>query len=626
MVCLQRLQNGTLCGEHLRYPLRAITKCTGGTEEHTGLTAQVAAPAQTGGTQNATFPTDNTDKSQVRNLDLVRSRRPFEIRWEARHEAWTSELRIVFSRLPAKPGKVWPKRLIAEDAAPKAFRGFLASALLHVSVFLLFAHHAFGPRPEPSRPSEASPTRPLFIDMRALKNLKILRALPVVKPSGRGGKPGTSGRAAQTVLQASTAQHPTLTIVVNPLKPETSRQAIQQQLSAPDLKIQVEQNVPDILLAEKPAVRKPQIDMAIHQPLARENASGLRSVPAPTVASATPALAMKIVPSVRQPQLPVSYFTANSLRAPSGGDPSARPPNGTSTRPSEDSSGNIVVVSVDPAAFSQLATLAQGNRYAAIAIAPSKEGAGSPGGSSNGTAAAGAGGAGKGGDASSGVGPGHAGGGGGGAERFDEARLNALGGTEPSGGVDVNKMLSPVAPSTVFAINTSTKPRRAPVVVSTGPIGGGGLDIYGALTCGKVYSIFLPMPGRSWVLQYCPHQAAEARPAQTNAGVVRMEVGLVPPSTEQQFDFRRLPVPETQADKLIVLRGTIETDGSISAVQVFRGVLPEMDARAAQAFRNWKFKPATRAGIPISVDVLVGVPARLPQEMNGTSNGGLKTP
>ena len=105
-----------------------------------------------------------------------------------------------------------------------------------------------------------------------------------------------------------------------------------------------------------------------------------------------------------------------------------------------------------------------------------------------------------------------------------------------------------------------------------------------------------------------------------------MEVGLVPPTADQQFDFHRLAIPEKDADKLIVLRGLIDKDGTISGVRVYQGVLPEMDAQAALAFSNWKFRPAMRASLPVSVDVLVGIPAKLPEKMGGAPAGAQGNP
>jgi hypothetical protein len=107
--------------------------------------------------------------------------------------------------------------------------------------------------------------------------------------------------------------------------------------------------------------------------------------------------------------------------------------------------------------------------------------------------------------------------------------------------------------------------------------------------------------------------------------VVRLEAGLIPPSAEQQFDFRRVPVPEKDADKMIVLRGSLGKDGAIRDVQVYRGVLAEMDEEAAIAFRHWKFKPAARGGEAVDVELLVGIPSRLSEKPNQASSGESKS-
>jgi hypothetical protein len=379
-------------------------------------------------------------------------------------------------------------------------------------------------------------------------------------------------------------------------------------------------NVPELPFKVTPNIAKPNVDMTMRQPNGPA-ISNNHAVDAPTVAANAPELALKITPTVQQPQMPVSYFGSSSLQSPHGSKSGGSTSNSAGANPSGDTSGGVIVMSVDPGTFAQLASLAQGNRYAAIAIAPAKEGLGSPGGSPKGASGGGTGGSGNGGDGSSAVGPGHSGGGGG-TEGPLRATLSAVGGSGKTGGVDTNKLLGKVLPSTVYAITTPTKFRHPPLVVSTGPIGGGGLDVYGALPCGKVYTIFLPMPGKSWVLEYCAHQAGEMKSPQPAGGVVQMELGLLPPSVDQQFDFHRLAVPEKDADKFIVLRGLIDKDGSISEVHVYQGVQPEMDAVAALAFSNWKFKPAMRAALPVSVDVLVGIPVRVPERTAETPGGG----
>jgi hypothetical protein len=645
----------------------------------------------------------------------MRSATHFQVAWESRFGAWWQDLGVLFSRAPGNAyGGVWPFRSLRKDGPLKPVGGFLFSLVIHASAIALILQMSFTPVSEAARESQVPDPTPIYLDLQALKELKILRALPVVKPDGPGGRPGISDHPLRVVFRASTVQHPKFTVVLHPMKPENNRQAINQKLAAPELKIPAEQKVPDIVLAEAPAPAKPNINMSLRHPLAPgvQN-SGVDPAPsvaasapdspfqmspnvqrpqlpitamhalapestqnrgaeaAPNVASNVPELSFKIVPTVQRPQLPVtglsqpvapsirqqngsaepapmvasnaaagqpyqmgsnakqpqvpgSYFAANSLQAPHAADSGAGQPGGAGTSASGDPNGGVVVISVDPGTFSQLSSLAQGNRSGMLAIAPSKPGIGSPGGSPTAAGAGGSGGPGKAGDASSaGVGPGRSGGGAGGAETPVVATFSAVGGSGKTGGVDSNKLLGTVRPTTIYAVTSPTKLRRPPLVVATGPIGGGGLDAYGALHCGKVYTIFLPMPGKSWVLQYCAHQDSGANADQAESSVVQLEVGLIPPAADQQFDFHRVPVPEKDADKMIVLRGTIAKDGSINGVEVYQGVLPEMDTQAALAFSNWKFRPATRASLPISVDVLVGIPAKLPEKESGSAGGSL---
>ena len=91
-----------------------------------------------------------------------------------------------------------------------------------------------------------------------------------------------------------------------------------------------------------------------------------------------------------------------------------------------------------------------------------------------------------------------------------------------------------------------------------------------------------------------------------------MEQGITPPDAESRFDFKRLPLPEDKVHKLIVLKGLLREDGTVQGLQVHQGLLPLMDEAARLAFSQWKFKPATRGGKAIPVDILVGIPSDPP--------------
>ena len=162
----------------------------------------------------------------------------------------------------------------------------------------------------------------------------------------------------------------------------------------------------------------------------------------------------------------------------------------------------------------------------------------------------------------------------------------------------------------VYPVPANVVLRKNALVVSSGPMGGGGLQVYGALHCGKIYTIFLAMPGQPWTLQYC-QSGGGAQPQQVRSNVVRMETGVVPPDVQARFDFKRQTVPFEKKNKPIVLKGVITDDGSVSELKVYQGVMAGIDDAARVAFSKWKFKPAIKDGKAVAVDVLVGVPTEI---------------
>ena len=234
--------------------------------------------------------------------------------------------------------------------------------------------------------------------------------------------------------------------------------------------------------------------------------------------------------------------------------------------------------------------LPPGNRWGDFTIAPGGAQPGAVNGSENGTTGAGSHSTGGGGDRVPGVGPGFAGGGGGNSGTSGNLSISGEPGPTGQEALDATifrEMVYPV-PSTMVL-------RKNALVVSAGPMGGGGLSVYGALHCGKIYTVFLPMPGQPWTLQFC--QSGAAKPADQNrSAVVHMEQGILQPDVTTRFDFKRLPVPFEKKNKPIVLKGIIKEDGTVAELKVFQGIVPAMDEAARVAFSRWKFKPAIRDG------------------------------
>jgi TonB family protein len=476
--------------------------------------------------------------------------------------------------------------------------------------------------------------------------------LPRVAPTGTGGHPGAGSVQIQLPVLGSTAAHQRIIIVSKPVRPDNHRQTIYQPATPPDLKITMDLKLPNVIGGTSAAVQKPQVHfnpkdsrpMQTHQVMSKAVAPSLATpstpsnLPDPTVAQ--PHLAVPINANSSRPAqwrgstaaaTAPTMSSPNTVTAVNLGDAAISQSNGPA-RPAEvlavgeistdgkaaspsksgapaagDGSG-LVVIGLDPDQAAALRNLPPGNRWGDFSIAPGGGRPGSPGGTATGSINAGSGGAGTNaaGDNSTGVGAGNSGGGGG--KTGTSGTLSIAGDVGGRG----EAMLDPtIVRDMVFPVPASMVLRRNALIVSAGPIGGGGLDVYGALHCGKIYTVFLPMPGKSWTLQFCQSGAAPkpaAAAIQGRSAVVHLENGLIPPDAESRFDFRRLPVPFEKKNKPIVLKGTIKEDGTVDGIQVYQSIVPEMDEAARVAFSRWKFKPAMREGKPVAVDILVGVP------------------
>jgi Gram-negative bacterial TonB protein C-terminal len=471
--------------------------------------------------------------------------------------------------------------------------------------------------------------------------------LPRITPAGEGGQPGAGEIQALLQKIGSTTSARKIVIVSKPVRPDNKRQTIYQPATPPDLHIDMDLKLPNIVGGPTVPVAKPKVQLnpsnsrprqmqrtatrAIAPTIAALNAAmptnlSAATVPKPHLAvplnESRPKQAQVVIGQANAPSLSESdVATATNLgdtyRAGQPAAPDAPPSDadvsgsGKASKNNElqtagDGSG-VVVIGVDPAEAATLANLPPGNRWGDFTIAP---GGGQPGavnGSENGVPGAGSHSTGGAGDLVPGVGPGFAGGGGGNSGSSGNLSISGETGAAGQNALDATifrEMVYPIPSTVVF--------RKNALVVSAGPMGGGGLEVYGALHCGKIYTVFLPMPGRPWTLQFCQSGEAPKPATQSRSAVVHMEQGIVQPDVTTRFDFKRLPVPFEKKNKPIVLKGVIKDDGTVADMKVYRGIVPGMDEAARVAFSRWKFKPAIRDGKNIAVDVLVGIPTEEP--------------
>jgi uncharacterized membrane protein YgcG len=548
------------------------------------------------------FASDQTARIHSRE-----SRPPFTecgaLRLFVRKESFFANCRdslAVLASRTAVPSSVSPNYLFRRTGLtrmhfPGGSLGF--SALVHCLFLALMAYsQRFMPAKAWPQFSAQLHEERIYYRLPLLDPAKI----PRLAPAGPGDHPGSGSIHSPIPALESTAIHSSMTIFSKPIHPDNSRQTIYQSSSPPDLRITTEQELPNIVSLTPVQAPKPRLSLDIVKPVL--NNRQLPQVAAPSV-DANPAAPMTTLlnPSNTQPRLAIPLAgEAWRLQSPKNtpGNPSEAPPT---------QSGDIVALGVDPGATADRISLPGGNRWGEFSIGPAGRDPGAPGGALNGTVGGGNLTVGPGGDGSTGLGSGGSDGGGGSS---GTSSAISIAGTEAGSGS--GGMVDPISPTNmVFHVPRAIGVRKNAFVVSAGPVGGGSLNVYGALHCGTIYSIFLPMPGKNWSLQYCEKSGGTQKSWEETPGtVLHLEKPLLPPDVDltQRFDFKRLPLPVDNSHRTIILRGVIAIDGTIQHLVVHQGVLPEMDEAARIAFNRWVFKPALRDGKPVEVEILVGIP------------------
>jgi hypothetical protein len=497
--------------------------------------------------------------------------------------------------------------------APQTKKALLASFLLHLAVGLFWINMPYGFFSfHEALPNHRAAVTPLTY---RLTPVDLSRVLPNLRPPGPGGRPGRGDRPDRVPVLGSSAFHPKITIVSNFPHPDNRRQTIIQPNAPPDLRIAQDLHLPNLLTGNLDPKLKRPMELKLTAPRAA-NRETPQDVKAPELAATPRDVDIPLAAAtVDVPKLPVPQ--ASMLAAPTRSSGSANTSGVANQGSSDSASSGLMILGTDPAPAGTPIVLSSGNRYGEFTISPGGGQPGSPGGVPGGDPGGGTGGPGPGGDGSSAVGNGNSGGGGGGsgAGGLPVSITGTLGST---GGLS-GPFLSSGAPAMSMVVPLTTPPsmRKPALLFFTGPVGGGGLNVYGVLRCGKIYTVYLPMPGKKWVLEYCALGSVAPKDPVTNGAItIQPDLGLVAPAIDERYDFRRPAVPTEKAGKMIVLHGSIQEDGTIGALAVYQGVAPDADLAARAAFSRWKFKPALREGKPIRVEILVGIPATVPENNN----------
>jgi hypothetical protein len=443
------------------------------------------------------------------------------------------------------------------------------------------------PLPQPARPQfPLAPMKP---------NQPIQVNSDVAAPQVAAAVPAPLAGLAQAPQRPSLPIAPLAAPKANPNAPASA-------MSAP----QAAASVGAVPVPFSASVTKPQLPVApLAAPRANPNGStgAGASMEAPQTQASVGALPASFAGTAGPPQLPgaaLAPIRSNSSSA-SG---SARGGSNAGGGGNPGDPNGLLIVGIDPAAAGASISLPPGNRYGGFSISPAGGGPGSPGGSPARTNGAGTGEAGEGGDESTGVGRGESGGAGGG--NAGGGLLSVSGPATVAGAnASIGAML---ASGAVYPVITPPKVRRNSLIISAGATGGGGLGVYHALNCGKIYTMFVPMPTGNWILQYCQPNASkpDANPT-TNTRVVQLQEGLVPPDPVEKFDFQRPAVPADKSRGMLVIKGLVREDGVVENLEIFRGVFKELDEMALLALTQWKFHPARQGAKAVAVQILLGI-------------------
>ena len=536
--------------------------------------------------------------------------------WESPWREFRTSVRAFFTgpRLPQG----------AHDTGNSAFRvqwvqgrlpagAITASSLWHVVFVLLLILPIWGFLPETQHN-----LAPVHIELTYLP----AQDLPPISLPGPAAKPSPPGDLGKALAQlGADAYHPRQTILSMPIRVTHPRQTLIQP-DAPAVAPKIDQPLPNIAQWSTPAPPKPhlQISASAAAPVVQHRYRAAQDVAAPDVRNSeknSGPLNVAATPLVnQQPQMPLTPMSAaaapvNTRRQPTADAPPA-PEVGASSGDAE--LHRVIALSANPAPPAAEVSVPAGNSAARVSISPDGKRPGVPGGAENGAAGNGS----AGGHADSAGGTNGAGGAASGSGGGANANLSSLpaaisitggsnshaggGGIAAGGSRPAGKLNLKPAPLTE---SKSSSHRAAIDVAHLDP----GVSPEKIMSGKEIYPVHVNMPNLtsiagSWILncaQLDENDSPGYRPTGAFSGPVPID--KVDPKYPQA-------IIEQHVDGEVVLYAIIRKDGSVDSIQLVRKLDPQLDKNSMDALARWKFRPGTRAGVPVDVEAVVHIPFR----------------
>lgn len=142
------------------------------------------------------------------------------------------------------------------------------------------------------------------------------------------------------------------------------------------------------------------------------------------------------------------------------------------------------------------------------------------------------------------------------------------------------------------------------VVVQPAPIEGFP-ESSGALSGRPVYSVFLRVGApKEWILQYCV--PGEDQSLVVSGGLVRL--GNPSPVSAPYPRVTYLPVLRRRPGSYMMVHGFLDAAGRFQQLQALRAADRHEAESVIPVLEQWEFRPATRGGRPIGVEILLAIP------------------
>jgi TonB family protein len=520
------------------------------------------------------------------------------IAWNSFHQNFFSELGA-FLRWTRIPKGEPAGNIFVDCRIPRRipYTAMIAAALWHVVFFVV---------PWPNLP--ISPKHVSAFDHTELTWSGPVDDLPLLNVPKQAhhtaaAKPGAEKPPAEN----TDAFHPRQRIFTDPSQPTHPRQTL-VNTAAPTEAPKFLAPLPNMVqLAAPAAPTRPRLEIS-EQTLAKLRPKQVKKIAttdaplpdAPNVQARPADMSLaQVADAPPKPELQINAGSAPRLaQSKQNGEAAPAPDIAATNNAGGGSPATIIALSASPAPPAPVVEVPNGNLAAHVAISPEGKGAGKAGSSGvapNADAGSGAGGGQP--NAKSSVGISISGG-----NPRPNAGVSGLGGA--------GKLTIPKMP-TVYKRpdpNADDDPpeRTGPPNFAVLPPGTAPEQIFSPH---RMYSMNVDMPNLnsvtgSWIIHFEELRTADAPRTRT-------PVNAPNPTRKVDPKYPQDLIQE-HVEGEVILYGVIRTDGSVDSIQLVRSLDKQLDANAIEAFKQWKFSPATKDGQPVAIEAIVHIPFRGP--------------